>query len=1527
MANFSYETVGDFGVPGVDIEQTLLSSYDPYSGIDLRGSRDRTIYNSEEYYSSDFDGRPALGLFTTVDNNISQDNFTENIPDLLFTQISKISMVSNGDGRIIERGKDNWYGGRLSHIGESDNSEFNTNFNEYFKPSGGWNYIALDGIGYHYSNNGGTEYDGSTNQKYWIQDDEYETVLGINYGYGYAGYYPYLYAYSATNNGMVQEPDSMVTSAENYNYLANPGIDNYDWAKWIKSTECLSYGKCLNFRATNLWENTSDPGWGNRVSDSNSGTSTTTWTAWARVEDENLSSGVTCPDSSLYDIYGPASSQISSDDAESKAKDLINDANLETGCIAESPPTLNNPQQTPYFGTACVFSGCTLLNGVEFYISDEPHVLSEGEDCVSLLETIFEDGNYPIGASCSNIVEQQYSYATTSNTTTISTGDSLATGDWNDWLGTSIVEHRSTLNGVGQANECNAVMGLGTEYKHYWITEATAMSLAKAVCEDKYDEFIPEGYETGYSAGTIRAKCKCGDATAPLTDADQNRNKIRPNANIFELTNNHEYRTLNQYQQIYNSNQDTYLNPHSSLKISFYMKTITVGQYNISPDEGGDFTQNPPYVEVGISKGRPSPLKTIGEFYKAPTYGHHHSTENTPHWSTSRLDQQGIYNSIVSHDDWKWSYFGAMNRFKNKTRDTWEKKEFTFNLSGHHAFDTVEEIRSLYFMVQSSANTSNGTFRGNVLLDNFEVKESYDFIPDCDVRKKKGPNEYGKGELTKYYDPTIENQLEAYNDTTAPLEAQFYFYPRYNYNNLLDTKASIIYNDFREGMFYLYDIDWGDGTPNEFTAKPELLEENISVYHTYEMAGIFEVTGTILRMKPDKDYNPIGIIHNERFVLRININEGADEDFTYFGSEGFSFIPYKDTLPCIGGYSKESIYYKSLKRQLGIISENISTDISFTSQGDKLKTEIALNKLDQSYSQGLYLLNEFKRKRYTVGGNIPLTGKYGWFYQTAIIKYSGNQYTTGSYLAKLLLFFAKITLQGVSNHNNGTTSSSIGGENFWRDEFGNRNYIVISPESPQPGGYGPYQGYYQHPVTLERFHPSVFGWRRSYPNSSKWVNESEDNTQSVWHNILNNIGSDKIGTPSTAAEAPYPYDDIFEKLINLLDPEGAFAFPEIDMGESNIINNGLQTFTEEIGKSIGNTDVTNIRYFNKPKSMWEMLGFEDPESADFEYAYGFNLNTGLINYSSLPLENFIDNGDNSYDGYCPGSVTDEVYGTPDYCGFQGVDVFIVTVGEQYLVEFDFETISGDGLDTQFNLGTGAVGSSFSTDGSSNSPHVIEGYNSVILTIIYQNNMSSNDYIDGRLSFQINQTAEFKISNVSVRKQITNVDGSVEYETIEEALQASLLIHPGNPESPRYWKNIIPKDYNIFNRQNLFTEKGFVNTYSQQDWLEDENGNIPYYPVLPKYGADGKFIEGDYPNNKTPFLLEGPITDDNLVDESLIMSINTNSQESNVFDDNSGNNNYGFSYSDFKPIFNKKTLKPEKTRNVALTKVSKNNGAF
>ena len=316
------------------------------------------------------------------------------------------------------------------------------------------------------------------------------------------------------------------------------------------------------------------------------------------------------------------------------------------------------------------------------------------------------------------------------------------------------------------------------------------------------------------------------------------------------------------------------------------------------------------------------------------------------------------------YDDYPINY----NEISSLSNDRKGIKGADFYINNITGDNFQNEIENLYLFIQAGND-----FHGRVLIDDIEVIESGDFYPDVDVRKKITEGSYGTADLTKYYDPIIhgENGTNQYKDTTAPLEANFYFYPSYPTDNIFDVERTPIYQDFKKGLFYIQDIDWGDGTAKEFISEPKQIDEETSIRHTYERSGVFEITGNMIRLKQEGD-GVAGILHTKRFSLRISINQGDDEDFLYFGSDGFSFIPYKNTTPVIGGITKQSAYYKYIKRQLGFINVDESssiekTNITFTNQGDKLNTEIALDKMDGSFV-GLYdLLDSYKIPRYKNG--------------------------------------------------------------------------------------------------------------------------------------------------------------------------------------------------------------------------------------------------------------------------------------------------------------------------------------------------------------------------------------------------------------------------------------------------------------------------------------------------------------------------------------------------------------------------------
>ena len=66
-------------------------------------------------------------------------------------------------------------------------------------------------------------------------------------------------------------------------------------------------------------------------------------------------------------------------------------------------------------------------------------------------------------------------------------------------------------------------------------------------------------------------------------------------------------------------------------------------------------------------------------------------------------------------------------------------------ISNESQFPTIG-VGNLFLFLQSGNN-----FQGRVLIDDIECYESYEFVPEVDVRKKKSVGNYGLADLKKYY--------------------------------------------------------------------------------------------------------------------------------------------------------------------------------------------------------------------------------------------------------------------------------------------------------------------------------------------------------------------------------------------------------------------------------------------------------------------------------------------------------------------------------------------------------------------------------------------------------------------------------------------------------------------------------------------------------------------------------------------------------------------------------------------------------
>ena len=134
---FSQEEVSStFGVQGVEMSQTFIFPYDPFSGLDINTS---IFQNTNQgLLDANQDGRIELGIFSFDDDNIAKDNF----PDILsapFSNLIKENLVINGDCKYVEKVLCRFHVGP----GSSEDTLYINNAPIVLKPEGDWGFLSF----------------------------------------------------------------------------------------------------------------------------------------------------------------------------------------------------------------------------------------------------------------------------------------------------------------------------------------------------------------------------------------------------------------------------------------------------------------------------------------------------------------------------------------------------------------------------------------------------------------------------------------------------------------------------------------------------------------------------------------------------------------------------------------------------------------------------------------------------------------------------------------------------------------------------------------------------------------------------------------------------------------------------------------------------------------------------------------------------------------------------------------------------------------------------------------------------------------------------------------------------------------------------------------------------------------------------------------------------------------------------------------------------------------------------------------
>jgi hypothetical protein len=205
--------------------------------------------------------------------------------------------------------------------------------------------------------------------------------------------------------------------------------------------------------------------------------------------------------------------------------------------------------------------------------------------------------------------------------------------------------------------------------------------------------------------------------------------------------------------------------------------------------------------------------------------------------------------------------------------------------------------------------------------------------------------------VDRYWDKKI-NSTEHYLATEGKIN--YYIYPRVEsrvgLGNIdlfsprgLKTASGgknrfTVYAEGPEGTgYYLFKLNWGDGSPLEHTTEPKLLEGTTLLEHTYEKPGFYTISGVVY-----VSYKGEKIEAYERFETNILLNPSKNYEFNLYNY---------DTFANIGGILDISTLVKSTLNTIGVnpITKDTSDSsielINGVNDFDKLELLNFINKI------------------------------------------------------------------------------------------------------------------------------------------------------------------------------------------------------------------------------------------------------------------------------------------------------------------------------------------------------------------------------------------------------------------------------------------------------------------------------------------------------------------------------------------------------------------------------------------------------
>ena len=206
--------------------------------------------------------------------------------------------------------------------------------------------------------------------------------------------------------------------------------------------------------------------------------------------------------------------------------------------------------------------------------------------------------------------------------------------------------------------------------------------------------------------------------------------------------------------------------------------------------------------------------------------------------------------------------------------------------------------------------------------------------------KKINPREYNlatEGKIKFYIYPRMEGRrrnthypfIERNVFTGADPETQRGGANRFNVYSKSGPNAE------GEGGYYLFKLNWGDGTELEHTTSPLLLESSTLLEHTYEKPGFYKITGVVYA-----SYKGEKVDSYERFETNILLNPSRQYELKLYDYQNFAMI---------GGVSNNSALVKTAANIVGLEPLLLSSGQEGLNITSRATTEVIerLNTLDK----------------------------------------------------------------------------------------------------------------------------------------------------------------------------------------------------------------------------------------------------------------------------------------------------------------------------------------------------------------------------------------------------------------------------------------------------------------------------------------------------------------------------------------------------------------------------------------------------